>query len=226
MMKTRSLPAMRCMNCGWENPDNLQKCEKCNSPLDTGLSHELPSHSAPEHEEVLRGTVSEQQVFADPAPTNHEDKGCPKCGYPLREGMHHCPNCGHDLDAANRPKEDVRKEVRNVAPKHNATVNPWANPNLGKTFKLEPVAWDGEKDAPATLSFIGESVELNRDNTDPTNNTITSKVQAEISCENGVWSIEDKSAQGTTFIQAKRKIALEDGDVVMLGNRKFIFKAE
>ena len=91
---------------------------------------------------------------------------------------------------------------------------------------MEPVAGDGEKDAPATISFIGESVELNRDNTDPTNNTITSKVQAEISCENGVWSIEDKSAQGTTFIQAKRKIALEDGDVVMLGNRKFIFKAE
>ena len=216
---------MRCMNCGWENPDNLQKCEKCNSPLESNIAHEAPSHRAPEHEEVLRGTVSEQQVFADPAPTNREDKSCPKCGYPLRDGMHHCPNCGEDLNPENESK-NAGKEVHKVAPKHNATVNPWANPNAGKTFKLEPVAWDGEKGTPAIQSFIGESVELNRDNTDPTNNTITSKVQAEISCENGVWSLEDKSSQGTTFVQAKRKSELEDGDVIMLGNRKFIFKAE
>ncbi|MBQ9309907.1 MAG: zinc ribbon domain-containing protein [Bacteroidales bacterium] len=216
---------MRCLNCGWENPDNLQKCEKCNSPLDAHIAHEAPAHPAPEHEEVLRGTISEQQVFADPAPTNREDKNCPTCGYPLRDGMHHCPNCGEDLNPEKSSAQSA-KEVHKVAPKHNATVNPWANPNAGKTFKLEPVAWDGEKGTPAAQSFIGESVELNRNNTDPTNNTITSRVQAEISCDNRVWSIEDKSSQGTTFIQAKRKIALEDGDVIMLGNRKFIFKAE
>ena len=216
---------MRCMNCGWENPDNIQRCEKCNSPLETNSGHQSPSPIAAAPVEVLHGTVSEQQIFADPAPTNREDKSCPKCGYPLRDGMHHCPNCGEDL-TAEKAKESSAKEVHKVAPKHNATVNPWANPIAGKTFKLEPVVWEGEKETPAIQSFIGESVELNRDNTDPTNNTITSKVQAEISCDNGVWSLEDRSSQGTTFIQAKRKIALEDGDIIMLGNRKFIFKSE
>lgn len=214
------------MNCGWENPANLHKCEKCNSPLESNIAHDAPvHHPSPEHEEVLRGTVSERQVFADQAPTNKEDKSCPKCGYPLRDGMHHCPNCGENLNPE-KPSTKPSKEVHKVAPKHNATVNPWSNPNAGKTFKLEPVAWDGEKGILAVQSFIGENVELNRDNTDPTNNTITSKIQAEISCDNGEWSIEDKSSQGTTFIQAKRKIGLEDGDVIMLGNRKFIFKTE
>ena len=170
---------------------------------------------------MLKCTISEKQVFADISPET-EEKSCPKCGYPLRDGMHHCPNCGEPVgEAVAAPAKGAKK----VAQNHNATVNPWAKPNAGRVFKLEPVAWDGENSAPA-IQFTGESIELNRDNTDPTNNTITSKVQAEIVCENGIWSLEDKSAQGTTFIQAKRKIEIKDGDVIMLGNRKFIFKSE
>ena len=37
---------MRCMNCGWENPENLAKCEKCNSPL----GHHPVSKPEPEPE--------------------------------------------------------------------------------------------------------------------------------------------------------------------------------
>lgn len=217
---------MRCKNCGWENPDNLQQCEKCNSPLDAGSIHNHQSPSHPEREAVLRGTISEQQVFDVSDQSNHGNNRCPQCGYPIREGTHHCPNCGHDLAAADSPKDYYQKEIKSPNHKPNATINPWANRNHGRIFKLEPVAWEGEKDTKATLSFMGESVELNRYNTDPANNTITSKVQAEISCENGTWFIEDKSAQGSSFIQAKRKIALENGDVIMLGDRKFIFKIE
>ena len=110
--------------------------------------------------------------------------------------------------------------------KYNATVNPWANPIAGKIFTLKPVAWDNEKKEPAELSFVGDSVQLNRGNTDPSNNTITSKVQAEITYDNGSWFLEDKSSQGTTFVQAGKKTAIENGTVIMLGNRKFIFKVE
>ena len=206
---------MRCMNCGWENPDNLHKCEKCNSPLENNIVNEKPAPAASEHEEILRGTVSEQQVFADPAPTSRENKSCPQCGYPLRDGMHHCPNCGEDLGGVKVVKKSP-DEVHHAPPKHNATVNPWANPIATKKFKLEPVAWDGEIDTPAVQSFVGEEVELNRENTDPSNNTITSKVQAEITHADGVWILEDKSSQGTTFIQARRKITLEDGDIISI----------
>lgn len=216
---------MRCMNCGWENPDNLQKCEKCNSPLESHMAQVSSFHHASEHNSALKGTISEQQVFPSSAPTSGESTCCPKCGYPLRDNMHHCPNCGVEIHSRNSGTNPYN-EVHKAAPNHKATVNPWANPNAGRTFKLEPIAWAGENGAPSIQSYTGESVELNRDNTDPSNNTITSNVQAKMSCENGVWTLEDKSSQGTTFIQAKRRIELADGDIIMLGNRRFIFKAE
>jgi|GEM_PF-5192356 len=28
---------MRCKNCGWDNPDENTKCEKCNAPLNFTL---------------------------------------------------------------------------------------------------------------------------------------------------------------------------------------------
>ena len=42
-------------------------------------------------------------------------------------------------------------------------------------------------------------------------------------CEDGQWYIQDKSAQHTTFIYAGEKTALKDGDVILMGNRQFIF---
>lgn len=209
---------MRCMNCGWENPENLAKCEKCNSPL----GHHSVSKPEPERDLILKGTISEQQVFAEP---NFENNGsvCPECGYPLRPDVKLCPNCGYDLC---KPKGVKVQMPPASGQKYNATVNPWANPVAGKIFTLKPVAWDNEKKETAELSFVGDSVQLNRGNTDPSNNTITSKVQAEITYDNGSWFLEDKSSQGTTFVQAGKKTAIENGTVIMLGNRKFIFKVE
>lgn len=209
---------MRCMNCGWENPENLSKCEKCNSPL----VHLPESKSGPVRDPILKGTISEQQVFAEPK-FESEGSVCPDCGYPLRPDVKLCPNCGHDLCKPDKAKVQMPPAS---GQKYNATVNPWANPVAGKTFALKPIAWDNEKTEPVELSFAGESVQLNRGNTDPFNNTITSKVQAEITYDNGSWFLEDKSSQGTTFVQAGRKTVIEDGTVIMLGNRKFIFKVE
>jgi hypothetical protein len=66
-------------------------------------------------------------------------------------------------------------------------------------------------------------VVLNRDNTEPENYSITSREQAVLTCENGVWFIEDRSALRTTFVHVARKMPLQDGDVVLLGDREFVF---
>lgn len=216
---------MRCMNCGWENPDNLTKCEKCNSPLNVNrsLGHK-PVMEQGGREEVssLKGTISERRVFEDSIP-EVKNPECPECGYPLRVGMKHCPNCGADVE---RPIKAPTKPQPVSEKKFNATVNPWANPNAGRCFTLKPVPWDNERTEPSELSFVGDSIELNRANTDPSNNTITSKVQAEISYVNGRWLLKDRSSQGTTYVHAGKEIILEDGAVIMLGNRKFVFKVE
>ena len=219
MQEHKTDTVMRCMNCGWENPENLTRCEKCNAPLEPIKRSEISDiQGAPN--EALKGTISEQIIFHESKEPVEIQNNCPHCGYPLRDGCLVCPNCGKE---SNKKPE---MSSHNAETGHNATVNPWANPITGKSFYLQPIAWEHEKDVPGILHYFGDEVELNRANTDDANNTITSKVQAKISHDNGVWIIEDKSSQGTTFVQATRRIELNDGDVIMLGNRKFIFKTE
>jgi hypothetical protein len=74
------------------------------------------------------------------------------------------------------------------------------------------------------LQFGGESVSLNRDNLEPDNFTITSKVQAEIKLVDGQWYIENKSGLKTTFIQVLTPVKLNKGDVIIMGNKRFLFE--
>lgn len=214
---------MRCTNCGWENPDGAQRCEKCNSPL-----AEVPAFEPKVYESMqdIKSTVRE---ISEPIELKEKGEICPQCGFPVRDGTTRCPNCGKEFGSFDERLSGTPfiapAPIAGVASKFGATVNPWSNPNAGKTFKLQPVAWDNEQiDIPA-MTYSGELVGLNRENTDPANNTITSKIQAEVTNENGKWFIEDKSQQKSTFIHAGRKMELADGDVIILGNRRFVFKA-
>ena len=213
---------MRCTNCGWENPEGAQRCEKCNSPLASDIVYD----SEGEREEgVVKTTVRETD---EPIRVHLNDNLCPDCGFPLREGVVRCPNCGKEFS----PSSPKPVGAPYIAPppaagrpsRFESTVNPWSNPTVGKTFQLQPIAWENETGEILPLNFTGTLIELKRDNTDPANNTITSKTQAEITNDNGKWFIEDKSAQQSTFIHAGRRMELSDGDVIVLGNRRFIFK--
>ena len=208
---------MRCTNCGWENPEGAQRCEKCNSPIAGAPANE---QRIEEPRQDIKSTIREMQ---EPVQVQSRDNSCPECGFPIREGATSCPNCGKSFVKPAAPFI-APAPMAGVASKYGATVNPWSNPTAGKTFKLQPVAWENEPGEIPAMTYTGEVVALNRENTEPANNTITSKTQAEISSENGKWFIEDKSAQQSTFVHAGRKIELTDGDVIILGNRRFIFK--
>ena len=213
---------MRCNNCGWENPEGAQRCEKCNSPL-AGVP--VYEQKIEQQEQGIKSTVRED---VDPIEIQRKNNVCPDCGFPIREGSTRCPNCGKEFVQA--PPEPVvapfvaPAPIAGVASKYDATVNPWSNPTAGKVFKLQPVAWENEPGEIPAMTYVGDKVGLSRENTDPTNHTITSKTQAEIVNENGKWFIEDKSVQQSTFVHAGRKMELTDGDVIVLGNRRFIFK--
>ena len=72
--------------------------------------------------------------------------------------------------------------------------------------------------------YIGKSVILNRLNTDETNCTITTQEQAELKCEDGEWYLQNLSELQTTYLVLNRKIQLEEGDIIVMGNRKFKFE--
>ena len=78
--------------------------------------------------------------------------------------------------------------------------------------------------AKAPLVFDSSKAVLNRDNTIKDNMTITSKEQAEIKLENGEWFIVDKSEKQTTFVRPAGAMKLNKGDVILLGDTKFIFE--
>jgi len=83
---------------------------------------------------------------------------------------------------------------------------------------------DEVDDTKKTLAFKGDSVPLNRDNLEPDNFTITSQVQAEMKFVDGEWYIENKSRLKTTFIQVLTPVKLHKGDIIIMGNKRFLFE--
>jgi len=104
------------------------------------------------------------------------------------------------------------------------TINPWSRPQGNDGFcQLKRIPWQNENVNYDPISYSGNEIILNRANTDPNNNSITSKEQAVIVRDGDDWYLEDRSAQQTTLIRAGRPIKLEDGDIIVMGNRMFEF---
>lgn len=192
---------MRCNNCGWENPDGSQKCEKCNAPLQGGVSaqsfgvHSTIREDAPFEPQQHSQTIIEE-INQDPKPQNQ------------------------------RPQQPTARTVD-----FEGTVNPYAG--MGGYVPvprcvLKPIIFPGEdtRYAPQPVNLKGDYNELNRQSLDPDNNTITSKVQATLTCKDGKWYVQDQSTQKTTYVYAGEPIEVKSGDVILMGNRTFVFEVD
>lgn len=169
---------------------------------------------------------------------------CASCGYPLSPGMNVCPQCGK---SQHHVQEFVPRQGRSnkqlcskcggtVMPgtrfcptcgeplRKSGTVNAWDNPQCGAFCSLRPLSWERESIEHSTISYSGERIVLNRSNTDPNNQTITSREQAVLTRDGNDWYIEDLSEQHSTMLRVSRKTKLHRGDVIALGNRLFEFE--
>lgn len=208
-----------------------------------------PAQPNPIESVNLKGTVPEGQIFGSQVsrPADIPDRSCPKCSYPIARDMKICPNCGENISGP-KPEQALHNNAGGAkptvkcskcgapmgttskfcpscgAPARPGTINPWMSPQNGTFCTLKPLSWENEGIEYNPLSYSGETIILNRANTDPNNQSITSKEQAELTYNNGSWFIEDKSGQKTTYIHAGRKTKLESGDIIILGNRRFEFK--
>lgn len=230
---------MRCKNCGWENPDGLTKCEKCGAVLQSvneAQNYQCTVHEVADMPKPLNQTACEGGVWQEPvapaampqAPVQTAPTVCPNCGYPLRAGAMRCPNCGTMVNES-APQEPVAAQYKApnrpqeiAANPMTGTVNPRIQVAPAAKCSLEPIAQEGAE-TPKVCELKGDLHELNRANLDPENLTITSKVQAQLVCEQGQWFIEDKSQQHTTFVYVGSKTPLQEGDIILMGNREFVF---
>jgi RNA polymerase subunit RPABC4/transcription elongation factor Spt4 len=234
---------MRCNNCGWDNPESRSNCEKCNS----ALSHYSKPKRQPAADPSLRKTENQanvENVRYVGAQTIYDYNACPECSYPLLPDISVCPNCGHNTGKDNAVREanictkcnhpyqegayfcsqcgyEVQKGSKLLSDRK--TITPWDLPPAN-SCRIKLIPNDNENIPPSVLTFSGDSISLNRSNTDVNNITITSKEQAVLIYENNKWYIQDKSEQRTTFIHTKERVELKQGDIIMLGNRRFEFE--
>ena len=149
-----------------------------------------------------------------------EGKECRSCGKLNPIEARFCNFCGEDLSER---QPAISPNEKKSSPSRMGTVNPWMKPDDGAFCTLKPLPWDGENIDHQPISFSGKSIVLNRDNTDPNNQSITSSEQAVLTYEDGEWFIVDKSSMHTTYIQASHSTKLHKGDIIVLGNRLFEF---
>ncbi len=250
---------MRCKNCGWENPDGNQKCERCSSFLEgtvasnveicfpvqsTDSSSNLRSTIREATEDIHYNKASSPSLIKQQPIIGGNDIICSNCGYNLSPNMNVCPQCGTSQKHNGIGCERDRKDKVKYCPKcngivaagarfcptcgqrlsNNRTVNAWDNPQNGDFCSLRPIPWSKENTEYNAISFSGERVVLNRANTDPNNQSITSREQAVLTHDGKDWYIEDLSEQHSTMLRVSRKTKLQSGDIIALGNRLFEFK--
>lgn len=223
---------MRCLNCGWDNAPSVLRCIKCNIPLKgtmgAGSGQAPPPPPAPTGDDPVSGTIPATKVDLPawdegvaPAPTPQQQSSCPHCKYPLASNSSTCPNCHKPLTEAVPPKAQAQAPTVKSDGPVGGTIDPYRQVK-GDSFSLTPIPRGSEQAMP-DLQFMGQDVELNRAKLEPTNNSITSKVQAVVKQIDGEWHIVDQSEMQTTFVRPSVPVKLQPGDIILLGDRKFTF---
>ena len=69
---------MRCDNCGWSNPEGIEKCQKCNQKLKAAVYEPVPSPV----KSIDSPAIDKTTVY------------CNKCGREYDLHLASCPNCG------------------------------------------------------------------------------------------------------------------------------------
>ena len=138
---------------------------------------------------------------------------CNNCGEEVSYSFRYCPNCGCEIEKRTinpfERKSEV-KEIEQQQPQHHCSL----------TLIIDK---EGEIEDGDIKNYCGEDIALNRENTEPGNFTITSNEQARLTFEDDKWMIQNRSDYGSTMLAANRKLHLESGDIILLGNRRFRF---
>lgn len=75
-----------------------------------------------------------------------------------------------------------------------------------------------------SISFSGPDAVIGRNNLPGAPAAVQAADHAKLEYRNGQWYLRDTSESGYTFIRPKDNVPLNDGDVIILGNRYFVFR--
>lgn len=219
---------MRCLECGYQNDENVSTCSKCGTVLMPSSKIKTPEPPAkkpvtetpeikvsgnptiigkpinvaawdePEAEKSTPKTVKNQGYFT-----------CDSCNYyPLKEAVsaqNACPNCGN----TGVPEKSEGK--------HSGTMK-LGDFQLGEAQITVTLTEEG---GDKTISLEDGELKLNRETLDPKNKSISAKKHARLTLENGEVLLEDESSNQATFVQVSGKVKLENGMRIIIGNKMY-----
>lgn len=201
---------LRCDNCGWSNnPDGAEKCQKCNQELVV-----LPSVP------VTSGKDTDKSVPGV----------CSVCGYPLAQESSFCPNCGSPVGTSPRTADDMsmKRTVRDFPTEMRTEIN-GSSSDMRQTMRDVP--FEVRSDASQSISpASGEQFNVASFRLRPIDVeaqeafAFGNDADAAFEFADGQWSIVDRSGSGSVYVGASRRIALQKGDVVLIGGRKYRFE--
>lgn len=192
-------PIIECPNCNYPVVGDFTSCPCCGTPLKRANISTNNEYKTIRVEEEAP-SVSEEKML------------CHECGSKIAITCPFCPNCGVRV---HRPT--IRRQIKNIT-----ETEPETKPHCSLTIIPE----EEENILPKRFEYEGNSIILNRENTEMSNRTITSKEQAEIVFDDGHWYLLDRSMLQTTYIQVNRKIEIIPDDIIVLGDRRFKFECD
>jgi hypothetical protein len=219
---------MRCDNCGWNNPEGLEKCQKCNQTLQPAIEQpafvpETKVSPLPANDMSYKATTIDAGKFANSNVKENKTIECPKCSYPLATDTDICPNCGTNCNQNQETNVmNSRVDMKKTVLEFDIDAHTYSGlHNTRYTDKLTPLDnFDGsfkhiELDK-AEVS-VGKN-ELNGDR-------ISNDVQTLFTNRDGKWFIRNsEDAPMMTFVSASHEIELRKGDIVVIGNVRYIFE--
>jgi hypothetical protein len=171
---------------------------------------------------------------------------CSYCQYPVGSNTEECPKCGERLlrSATASPNAEVQPlilaEINQPEPLTTGkvgvekpaiikgTIDPYTQGSkMSSELTLIPIARQDERSStPPVATFDSDTlasipVLLHRSLLDPENRTISGTAQAQLDFVEGQWFIVDKSSLQTTFVLVNQPYGLSDGDILLMGDRKF-----
>ena len=193
-------PATECPNCNYPIVGEFTSCPCCGTPLERTDKPANKEHTQKKIEDEVT-FISEEKIV------------CQECGKEIDMTCSFCPHCGVRV---HRPT--IRRQIKNIAETETEEIP--------LRCSLTIIPEENENIPPEKIEYEGKSIILNRENTEVSNRTITSKEQAEIVFEDGHWYLLDRSELRTTLIQANRKIEIIADDIIVLGDRRFKFESD
>jgi hypothetical protein len=219
---------MRCIECGYQNDAGVKSCIKCG----TSLSESQASQNDPvtivqpdrlAGASTIRGNLASDPYWDKPEipdqnkPLHAKESPadsfiCSSCKFhPLRvmpSSPNPCPNCGY-----NGINEGGDKSSAKTVKINEVNVG-----SLKKTPRITLIDQTSKKE----ISFEGETISINRDQIDPSNNSISSKEHIIFHYSSGKFFVEDKSSNQASFIQITEKAEVPDGTLIIIGDKMFM----